>query len=126
MKKKYGKQPGVQSWRHIPVPPFRCGICIFIGTPAACVKHLRKMGYPDAVDTARLKARIAEASAVAICLPNGETCIYSNRSIERGVLIHELCHAVAHLLSDKNIDETGANNEVFAYTLEYLFEEATK
>ena len=124
--KKKPKQSGVQSWRHIPIPPFRCGICIFIGSPAACVRHLCKMGFPDAIGVADLKARIAESSAVTICLPYGESCVYSNRDIGHGVLVHELCHAVGHMLSYKEIAETPPNNEVFAYTLEYLFEEATK
>lgn len=124
MKNKRSKP--TESWRHIPVPPFRCGVCIFIGTPSACVKHLRKLGYPDVVDAARLRSRIKESLAVTICMPNGESCIYSTHDIEPGALVHELCHAVAHMLEYKEITEVQPNNEVFAYTLEYLYEEATK
>ena len=123
MKKKPPKKPA-ESWRHIPVKPFRCGICIFVGTPTACVKHLRKMGFNDSVDVASLKKRSDMAKAVTILLPNGESCIYSGCNIAPGVLIHELCHAVMHMLKDREIDD--ASNEVMAYTMEYLYEEATK
>ena len=115
---------GEIACRKASIEMFRCGVCVFIGTPAACVRRLRVEGIPQESIPCPEELDLADKGAQAICinLPAGDACIYSDHLLPKSVMVHELCHAVNHILKTRDcLDENGS--ELFSYCMEYLYRE---
>lgn len=54
-------------------------------------------------------------------------CIKTNgKKIDRGVVLHECCHAIFSLLRSVGTTLTNSSEEIYAYNIEYLFNKTTK
>lgn len=59
--------------------------------------------------------------AVQFPLSGGGSLIWTNNGTKIHTLLHETVHAAHHLLKDRAVPLSSDTEEVYAYTIEYLF-----
>lgn len=107
--------------RIIFVPIWDTRLYIYYGPFAAFVKWLRKNGFDD---TRFIEENEPSGCRIATTYSkkDGRQIIYSRDPMYNPSLVHELSHAVHGILRARDV----ADEEAFAYTMEYLYTEATK
>jgi len=66
-----------------------------------------------------IKAFKGDYDARTVMFSNGATCIVFNK-MDKGTIAHEAFHAIAFLFDRIGIKFSLANDEIYAYTLQYL------
>lgn len=112
----------------IPIAVFERNIFVYSGKEKGCIDFLGKngiFGYSEE----QLKERMSDGvEACTIMFSNGNSCIFSEKSFKNSLdlLVHELCHAVNHILNYMEIHEVAPYNETFAYLMQFCFKECQK
>ena len=125
--KKPKKQKPAESWRVIDVPIWKCDVLIYCGPWESFLKKLKEIGVDDdAVEDVRRDPPRCKAAACTYRLKNGggAQAIYAPKKIPTETLIHELYHVTYGILDARGVCKD--DEEAFAYTLDYLYKEATK
>ena len=119
MKKNPTKKPA-ESWRVISVPIWNCDVLVYCGPWDSFLKRLKEAG----VDPDNIVANKPHDwnTATTYSRRDGTNIIYSANPMKPAALIHELVHVVHGIMRAKGVSD----EEAFAYTLEYLYKEATK
>ena len=126
MKKKPPKKPA-ESWRVISVPIWACDILIYCGPWDSFFKRLKEEGVDDdGVADVRCDppSRRVIARTYRLKDGGGSQAIYAPRKIPTATLIHELYHVTYGILDASGVLKD--DEEAFAYTLDWLYKEATK
>lgn len=119
--KKQKKQKPAEYWRVIDVPIWKCQVAIIVGSLDFLKNTLRDSkwdmtGFPPDSDFAKAEAMTIHNGG------NGSVVIYSRNPFQTPVLVHELFHAAVEIARNREVN----SDEAVAYTLEYLYKEATK
>ena len=119
--KKQKKHKPAESWRVIDVPIWKCQVAIIVGSLDFLKRTLRDSKwdmtvFPPDSDFAKAEAMTIHNGG------NGSVVIYSRNPINTPVLVHELFHATIAIMRANEVND----DEAVAYTMEYLYKEATK
>ena len=126
MKKKPPKKPA-ESWRVISVPIWNCDVLVYCGPWDSFLKRLKEAGVDDeALAEVREDPPSNRILARTYRLKNGggSQAVYSAKKMSTPTLVHELYHVTYGILDAKGVLKD--DEEAFAYTLEWLYKEATK
>lgn len=115
-----------ESWRVIDIPVWKSQTFIYVGPFDRFLDRLKNdAGWTDAkikeIKEETDKVEDGDGHAYTVW-SGGATAIWSPYKMEPEVLVHELYHAVVALMRSRMVED----DEAFAYTLEYLYKEATK
>lgn len=125
--KKPKKQKPAESWRVIKVPIWSSDVLIYCGPWGSFLKRLKEAGVDDeGVADVRGDPPNSRIIARTYRLKDGggSQAVYSPKDIQTVTLVHELYHVTYGILDAKGVLKD--DEEAFAYTLEYLYKEATK
>ena len=108
----------------VPCHIYRHGVALVVGGMADLERHLRKYDYTLEQETRRLiedNETHAKAWTFYTDSKRRDVVIYSQEPLSMATLVHEICHAAQFTLNNVGV----ADNEAFAYLVEYLFTEFT-
>ena len=111
-------------WKTVAVETFKRGAMFFIGSSEDLIKTLDEKfdGYAEVISDL-IKEEKLDTGCTALgytfkCLP--DALIWCPNEPEFKTAIHEIFHAVCHILYQCEISENQETEEVYAYLLEYL------
>lgn len=111
-----------ESWRVIDVQLLKCQLFIYVGPHDKFLDRLRDdCKFPDSV-IKEISEAFEEDDEATTCFCHGNTAIWSAKPMQQSVLVHELFHAAVSMVRSRHLTD----DEAVAYTLEYLYKEATK
>lgn len=109
-----------EFWRIIEVPIWDVKVFVYCGPWKSFIERLENSGIePDNI----LSNKPHDFNiATTYSRKDGMNVVYSAKPLQPHQLVHELAHATRGIMLAKNVDD----DEAFAYTIEYLYKEATK
>ena len=119
MKKKPPKKPA-ESWRVISVPIWKAQVFVYCGPYEKLLERVAEAG----LDASKMpdKTDVQSMEACAIRTMN-DAIVWSREPMQLPLLVHELVHATIMILDARGCSD---DTEAVAYTMEFLYKEATK
>ena len=117
----------MKSLLTIPISIYRTKLKVFFGSVKDCCKAMKKDGVPDYY----IEEWGKHASYYNGMYYEEDEHDYRLLWLDKipvsvddyGSLVHELSHAVFHILDDKGLKHTNESDEAYAYLIGYLYSE---
>lgn len=110
-------------FKKFPLDIYKHGVGVFFGDFTLLIKKLNKLGFKGNFEEEK---ELSERSAGITFFLNTDDIIVwlphkPKTDGEMATLVHEVCHATSVLLRSVGIKHTPDTEEVYAYTMEYLY-----
>ena len=116
MKKKI---PSSIKTEIFPIDIFKHGIRVVIGNEDDLLSVAECEGWRD--EAVKIMDGVKDYLGLTLCLESGDSAIlFPNEDVSVSVVVHELIHAVSHILRNIGIEYSIESEEVYAYVIEDL------
>lgn len=110
-------------FKKFPLDIYKHGIGVFFGDFTLLTKKLNKLGFKS--DFKEEKDLSERSAGITFSLNTDDVIIWlphkPKTDGEVATLVHEIYHATSFLLRSVGIEHTSDTEEVYAYTMEYIY-----